>query len=171
MAAMLGSVSADILPILSSTTTVAAAFSLLFGAFASKSRAHVMFLKTSLTKATLGDKTIAEYVNQIKALTDELDLFDTLVKDDDLTLYIINGLSPEYREIVSSVRTRETPFRFEELRDCLIEHEIYIKQTENMASNLVATANVAHSGLPTSQRSYSKNPGGGGRGQFSNNCG
>ncbi|GFQ00098.1 hypothetical protein PHJA_002153800 [Phtheirospermum japonicum] len=147
LAAILGSVLPDILPIISVATTAAEAFSTLSSAFASKSRAHVMFLKTSLTNASLEGKSISDYVNRIKSLADELGLIDGSVKSDDLTLYIVNGLTPEYRDIVSAVRTRDTPFCFEELRDRLIEHELYLKQIESKIASLVATANVAQSVL------------------------
>ncbi|GFP82149.1 hypothetical protein PHJA_000358200 [Phtheirospermum japonicum] len=83
-----------------------------------------MFLKTSLTNASLEGKSILDYVSHIKSLNDELGLIAGSVKSDDLTLYIVNGLTPEYRDIVSAVRTRDTPFRFEELWDRLIEHEL-----------------------------------------------
>lgn len=87
-----------------------------------------MYLKTSLSKASIGNKSITVYANYIKAMTDdELGLIDAPVKDDDLTLYICNGLSPAYCDIVNFVRTRETLFYFEELRDRLIEHEPYLK--------------------------------------------
>lgn len=110
LAIILGSVSPNILTILSTAETSSSAWSTLQRAFASTSRAHVMHLKTTLTKAPLGNKSIAKYVNYIKALTDELGLIDGPVKDNDLTLYIVNGLSQDYRDIVSCVRTRETPF-------------------------------------------------------------
>lgn len=146
-------------------STAAAAFSTLSAAFASTSRAHVMFLKTSLPNASLGGKSVSDFVNRIKSLSDELGLIDGPVKDDDLTLYIVNGLTPEYRDIVSAVRTWDTPFRFEELRDRLIEHELYLKQIEAKAASLVATANMAQSGSSSSTKSGSKNSGGGrGRG-------
>ncbi|GFP92150.1 hypothetical protein PHJA_001359100, partial [Phtheirospermum japonicum] len=127
LAAISGSVSPDILPIISVSTTAVEAFSTLSSAFASKSRAHVMFLKTSLTNASLEGKSISDYVNHIKSLDDELGLIDGSVKSNDLTLYIVNGLILEYRDIVSAVRTRDTPFHFEELRDRLIEHKLYLK--------------------------------------------
>lgn len=86
-----------------------------------------MHLKSSLNKASIDSRSLNEYITYIKAITDELSLIDSPVKDDDLTLYIIGGLGPAYRDLISVVRTRETPFRFEELRDRLIEHELYLK--------------------------------------------
>lgn len=175
LAAILGSVSAEILPLLSSATTSAAAWSTLTRAFASTSRAHVVHLKTTLTKASIGSRTITEYVNHIKAIADEFGLIDAPITDDDLTIYIINGLEPAYRDIVSAVRTRETSFRFEELRDRLIEHELYLKHLDTENSNFVVTANNAQSQQRSSSTknnsrgqssSYSSNRGrGGGQGR------
>ncbi|GFQ04152.1 hypothetical protein PHJA_002559100 [Phtheirospermum japonicum] len=160
IAAILGSVSPDIFPIISTASTAADTFSKLSAAFASKSRAHVMFLRTSLTNSSLEGKSITEFVNHIKSLSDELGLIDRSVKNNDLTIYIVNGLTPEYRDIVSAVRTRDTPFRFEELRDRLIEHELYLKHIEAKAASLVSTANMVPSGS-SSSRSGSKISGGG----------
>lgn len=110
----------------------------------------MMFLKTSLTNASLEGKSISKYVNRIKSLADELGLIDGPVKSNVLTLYIVNRLTPEYRHIVSVVRTRDTPFHIEELRDRLIEHEMYLKQIETKAASLVASANMAQSGSSSS---------------------
>ncbi|GFP96515.1 hypothetical protein PHJA_001795600 [Phtheirospermum japonicum] len=161
LAAILGSVSLDILPIIPTASTAVAAFLTLSTAFASKSREHVMFLKTSLTNSSLEGKSITEFFNLIKSLSNELGLIDGSIKDDDLTLYIMNGLTPEYRDIVSVVHTCDTPFRFEELRDWLIEHEFYLKKIKAKATSLVAMANMAQSGSSSSNRSGSKIPGGG----------
>ncbi|GFP96040.1 hypothetical protein PHJA_001748100 [Phtheirospermum japonicum] len=131
------------------------------------SQAHVMFLKTSLTNASLEGISISDYVNHIKSLADELGLIDGSVKSDDLTLYIVNRLTPEYRDIVSAVRTRDTPIRFEELRDRLIEHELYLKQIESKIASLVAMANVAQTGSSSSQRfGHKYSSGGRGRSGF-----
>ncbi|KAH6791555.1 hypothetical protein C2S52_000064 [Perilla frutescens var. hirtella] len=171
LAAIVGAVSPDILPLLFAVKTSADAWDTLNRAFASTSRAHVMQLKTSLAKATLGSRSISEYVTSVKAAADELGLIDAPVFADDLTLYIINGLGPSYREIVSSIRTRDTPFRFEELRDRLIEHELYLKQSEIDSAQLVATANMAQSqpssGNPTRHNNNSRHSNGG-RGHSSN---
>ncbi|GFP82123.1 hypothetical protein PHJA_000355600, partial [Phtheirospermum japonicum] len=137
LVAILGSVSPDILPIISVATTAAEAFSTLSSAFASTSQAHVMFLKTSLTNASLEGKSISDYVNCIKSFSDELGLIDGLIKSDDLILSIVNGFTPEYRDIISAIRTPETPFRFEELQDRLIEHELYLKQIESKTASLI----------------------------------
>lgn len=54
------------------------------------------------------DLTVTEFLQGIKVIVDELIIIDHLVLDDDLTLYILNGLSIEFREIMAPIRARET---------------------------------------------------------------
>ncbi|KAH6778747.1 hypothetical protein C2S52_009984 [Perilla frutescens var. hirtella] len=131
--------------VLPSVKSAADAWSILNRAFASTSRSHVMQLKLALSRASMGSKSVAKYVNYIKTMTDELGLIDLAITDDDLTIYIINGLSSAYCDLISSIRTHEKSFRSEELHDRLVEHELYLKQTEIESSQLVATVNIAQS--------------------------
>lgn len=71
-------------------------------------------------------------------------MIDQPVSADDITLFIINGLGPEYGNIVGLIWTRETPLRFEELHDLLFEHELALKAQESASRQLVVTANPAH---------------------------
>ncbi|KAF8389672.1 hypothetical protein HHK36_024191 [Tetracentron sinense] len=74
---------------------------------------------------------------------DELALIDAPVTNDDLTLYILNGLGLEYREIVAPIRTRATSLTFEELHDLLLGHERYLKRLEHASNPPVITANIS----------------------------
>lgn len=62
---------------------------------------------------------------------------------DDLTVFVINGLGPEYGTIIGPIRTRESPLRFE-VHDFLFEHEVSLKNQEAVKRQLLATINVAH---------------------------
>ncbi|KAH6805040.1 hypothetical protein C2S51_029871 [Perilla frutescens var. frutescens] len=90
-------------------------------------------------------------------MTDELGLINAVVLDDDLTLYIINGLSPAYHDIVSSIHIRGSPFHFKELRDHLIEHELYLKQIESDSTQLVGTINIVQSHFSSFQDKSNSN--------------
>lgn len=63
----------------------------------------------------------------IKKVADELAIVGDPLSDDDLTMHVLNVLKSEYKEIVSSVRARESPITFEELYDKLEDHEIDLK--------------------------------------------
>ena len=98
-----------------------------------------MVLKEDLTLIQRGSRTVSEFLHAVKVIADELSLIDAPVSDDDLTLYVLNGLGSEFRDMVAPIRTRETALSFAELHDLLIGH--YIKRMDNNASALVVTAN------------------------------
>lgn len=63
----------------------------------------------------------------IKRVADELGIVGDPLSDDDLTIHVLNGLKSKYKEIISSVRVRESPITFEELYDKLVDHKIDLK--------------------------------------------
>jgi hypothetical protein len=110
--------------------------------YANTSRSHVMSIKNQIQRCTKGDKSITDYLFSVKSLADELAVIDKTLSDDDLTLYILNGLGSEYRDIAASIRTRERPFTFEELHSHLLAHDEYIRR-ESQVEIQVPTANFA----------------------------
>ena len=73
-----------------------------------------------------GNQTVQEYLHIVKALVDKISLIDHLIADDDLTLYILNGLGSDFREIAVPIRAREKPLVFKELHDLLVGHDVYL---------------------------------------------
>ena len=51
-----------------------------------------MQLKEELTLIQRGTQPIIEYLHVVKALADEIAIIDHPISDDDLTLYVLNGL-------------------------------------------------------------------------------
>ncbi|KAL6314355.1 hypothetical protein AAG906_021065 [Vitis piasezkii] len=90
-----------------------------------------MQLKEDLTLSTCGTRTVIEFLHGIKVIADELAIIDHPISDDDLTLYILNGLGPEFREIATPIRARETSLKFEKIHDLLVGHESYLRWLEN----------------------------------------
>ncbi|KAF5481301.1 hypothetical protein F2P56_001966 [Juglans regia] len=165
--AILASTSTTITPLLTSCKTSQQAWSALTRLYAGKSRTRAMQLKEDLTLSTRGSRFITKFLQSIKMLADELALIDHPVSDDDLTLYILNGLGPEFREIAAPIRAQETSMKFEELHDLLVGHENYIRRLEVQSPTLTATANYTQqkqsfsgNGGPSSHR----NPSHGSRG-------
>ena len=91
--------------------------------YTGKSRTRAMQLKEDLTLSTRGTRTVTEFLHRIKVIVDELAIIDHPISDDDLTLYILNGLGPEFREIAALIRARETSLKFEKIHDLLVGHE------------------------------------------------
>jgi len=77
----------------------------------------------------------------VKTLADEIGIIDHSISNDDLTLYVLNGLGSEFQEIVTPIRARESPLTFEELHDLLVGHEAYLRRLETATQHLVASAN------------------------------
>jgi hypothetical protein len=99
-----------------------------------------MQLKEDLTLIQRGTRTVTEFLYSIKSIADELALIDAPLSADDITLYVLNGLGPEYREMVAPIRTCESALSFEELHDLLIGHESYLKRLDITSPPLDVTA-------------------------------
>ena len=112
--------------------------------YASKSRTRAMQLKEELTMIKKGNQTVQEYLHTVKALVDEISLIDHPIADDDLTLYILNGLGSDFQEIAAPIRAKEKPLTFEELHDLLIGHDAYLWRLETTTQQLVASANYSN---------------------------
>lgn len=80
-----------------------------------------------------GNCSVPDYLHAIKVLANEIALIDHLISDDDLTLYVINGLELNFREIAAPIQAREKSLMFEELHDLFVGHESYLRRME-MAS-------------------------------------
>lgn len=104
-----------------------------------------MQLKVELTLIQRGNRTIPDYLHIVKALADKIiTLIDHLISNDELTLYILNGLGPDFREIAAPIRAWETSLAFEGLHDLLVGHESYPRWLESVTAQLVATTNYSH---------------------------
>lgn len=144
LSAILASTSPAITPLIATTKTSSEAWKKLSTMYASKSRTRAMQLKEELTLVQRGNRSITDYLHVIKGLVDEIALIDHPISDDDTTLYALNGLGPEFRDIAGPIRTREKSLTFEELHDLLVGHENYLRRMETATQQLVATANYTH---------------------------
>jgi hypothetical protein len=62
-----------------------------------------MQLKEELTLIQCGNRPIPKYLHTIKSLVNEIALIDHLISDDDLTLYVLQGLGLEFHEIATPI--------------------------------------------------------------------
>ena len=76
---------------------------LLKNLYANHSQSHVLILKEWLQLQVWGAKPIAKFLHGIKAIVDELSMIDQRVSNEDLILYVLNGLGFEFTEFVSSI--------------------------------------------------------------------
>ncbi|XP_042983216.1 uncharacterized protein LOC122312625 [Carya illinoinensis] len=141
LSAILASTSISITPLIATTKTSHEAWKKLTSMYASRSCTRAMQLGEELTLIQRGNRLVLDYFHDVKALADEIALIDHPISDDDLTLYVFNGLGPDFGEIAAPIQTREKSLAFEELHDLLVEHESYLRHMEATPQQLVAAAN------------------------------
>ncbi|KAK2975381.1 hypothetical protein RJ640_012392 [Escallonia rubra] len=142
--AMLGSCIDTIQPHISTVSSSKEAWERLIILFANKSRSRVMSLKERLLNNPRGNRSIPEYLQQMRAIADDLALVDNPISEDDLVLYILVGIGPEFKEIAAALRARDTPISFDELYDKLGDYELQLKKDDLTPSLSIATANYTH---------------------------
>lgn len=64
--------------------------------FTSLSRSHIHQLKNKLHSIVKASSSMGEYLLQIKEIIDQLALVGSLIDDEDLALFTLNGLPTEY---------------------------------------------------------------------------
>jgi len=109
--------------------------------YVSKSHGCAMQLKEELILIKKKHWSIQEYMHIIKALADEIALIDHPISEDDLAIYILNGLGPDFREITAPIWARKSSMSFEELYDLLMSYECYLGRLEATTQQLIAITN------------------------------
>ncbi|XP_057968696.1 uncharacterized protein LOC131158086 [Malania oleifera] len=101
-----------------------------------------MQLKEELTLIQQESRSVLEYLDAIKVLVDELAVIDSPISMDDITLYVLNGIGPEFHEIAAPIRACETSLTFKDFHDMLVGHESYLRRVGTSNSVLIATVNT-----------------------------
>ncbi|XP_022714623.1 uncharacterized protein LOC111274304 [Durio zibethinus] len=125
--------------------------------FASKTRSRVMYFKKKLSLSTQGNKPVAEFMPVMKSIADELALAQAPATEDNLIIFILNGLGMQFREISTAIRARESAISLEELHDKLTNFEAVIKQ-EKLITTPVITTNMVRKGKRYEQQQKGNNP-------------
>jgi len=109
-----------------------------------------------MSRTTKGSKSASEFLQGIKYISDELDVINKPVDDDDLVIHALNGLISEYKEVYAALRTRENSIAFAELHDLLVDYENVLQRDDESAP--VPTAHAAYIGKHApSKRGYAPN--------------
>ncbi|GKU94149.1 hypothetical protein SLEP1_g7678 [Rubroshorea leprosula] len=139
--ALITSVSENITPYIAAAATAQQAWETLASLYANRSQSRVITLKKRLQNMRRDGRSVANYLRDLKTVDDELGTIDRPLNDDDLTVYILNGLGLEFREIAASLRARDSSLSFDDLHDRLVAHEESLKREE---AHLEITPVTAH---------------------------
>ncbi|XP_062083991.1 uncharacterized protein LOC133790363 [Humulus lupulus] len=105
---------------------------LLESLFTTQSRARILQLRFQLQFLKKGSLTIHDYVLKMKSLGASLSAAGQVFTDDDLILYILGGIGPEYDSVVINLTSRVDHVTLPKVQFLLQSQEMRIEQ---LASN------------------------------------
>ena len=105
----------NLLQFLSTSKTSRNAWNILAKTYASESRDCITTHRTNLASPQQGTRSVTDYMQDIKRNIDALALMDVAVDFDELSIRILNGLSPTYTELSHEIQARDTDNDFDEL--------------------------------------------------------
>ncbi|KAI0496212.1 hypothetical protein KFK09_022521 [Dendrobium nobile] len=108
-AAICSTISASILPYVLHLDSTSAIWQTLETRFQSSCRSKVIQLKNELYRISLKNSTMAQYLNEVKLLVDQIEAAGYHVDFEDIILHILNGLPPAYQSFKTTIRTMTTP--------------------------------------------------------------
>ncbi|TYK17989.1 uncharacterized protein E5676_scaffold306G002980 [Cucumis melo var. makuwa] len=114
--------------------------------YSSNTRTNIVNLKSDLQQISKKpDEPIGLYIKKIKEVKDKLANAATIVEDEDLVIYALNGLPREYNAFRTSMQTRSQPVSFSELHILLKSEESALeKQTKREDISVQPTAMLAN---------------------------
>ncbi|KAA8548749.1 hypothetical protein F0562_000433 [Nyssa sinensis] len=83
--------------------------------YSASTKFNILQLKSSLHNISKGKDSIDLYIQKIKQARDSLASVSILIEDDDILLYVLNGLPQEYNAFKTSIRKRYENITLEEV--------------------------------------------------------
>ncbi|KAA8515351.1 hypothetical protein F0562_018419 [Nyssa sinensis] len=83
--------------------------------FSASTRSNILQLKFALHNISRGKDSIDPYIQKIKQARDSLASVSVLIEDEDILIYVLNGLPQEYNAFKNSIRTRSENITLEEV--------------------------------------------------------
>ncbi|XP_019226694.1 PREDICTED: uncharacterized protein LOC109208110 [Nicotiana attenuata] len=162
LAAIIASVSFSVMNTIADAKTSAEAWNKLQVAFANKSATRILSLREKLSRTKRDSRPVAEYLQLVKSIAEELSLCGSPVNDVDLVVHVLGGIGSEFRDIAAAIHARDSVISFDELQDKLLAHELYLKQIDHnfdptpVTSNHVRKGNSSRPPYQSRQGNYSK---------------
>ncbi|KAI0526763.1 hypothetical protein KFK09_002354 [Dendrobium nobile] len=128
-------ISPSILPYVVNLDSTTAIWSTLETRFQPTNGSKVIQLKNSLHNISLKNQTVTQYLSAIKNIVDQISAFSSVVDNQDVILYILNGLPPSYQSFKTSIRTMLHPLSLDLLYPLLLSEEINLSSDSAHASS------------------------------------
>ncbi|XP_020682915.1 uncharacterized protein LOC110099925 [Dendrobium catenatum] len=120
VSALLSTISPAILPYVISLRTAHDVWTTLEHRLQPTNRSRVIQLKNELHQIQLQDRTIPQYLDQIKKIVDNITVAGSAVDTEEIVLYILNGLPAVYNPFKTAIRTSLQPIQLDDLYSLLI---------------------------------------------------
>ncbi|KAI0492718.1 hypothetical protein KFK09_026994 [Dendrobium nobile] len=127
VSALLSTISSSILPYILSLTMASEVWFTLECRLQPTNRSRVIQLKNELHQIQMKDRTMQQYLDQIKKIVDSIATAGSTVDTEDIILYILNGLPTAYNPFKTAIRTSLQPINLDDLYSLLCSEEINIK--------------------------------------------
>lgn len=125
-AALYSTISQSILSYILNLPTTAEIWQTLKRRLQSHNHSRVIQLKSELHHLTLKDKSMQQYLLEVKSIIDNISATGSTIDPEDIILYILNGLPPLYQPFKTSIRTQLNPINLEDFYALLINEETHL---------------------------------------------
>jgi hypothetical protein len=148
LSGLLSSMSEEILPDVNDSGTSKEAWDKLQRMFGSATRARVVQIRVDLATAKKGDLSAGDYFSRIKGLASELAAANSPISDDEVIVYLLAGLGPDYDSFVTSMTTKDA-LTLDEVYAHLMTFEArLLKHHSDQQLRVASTAHFAGRGSP-----------------------
>ncbi|XP_020684691.1 uncharacterized protein LOC110101231 [Dendrobium catenatum] len=125
--AMCSTISPAVLPYVIHLESTSEIWTTLHTRFQSSNRSKVIQLKHELHNVSMQNSSMTQYLTDIKKIVDQISSAESSVDPEDVIIYILNGLPPEYLPFTTSIRTMQGPLSLDTLYALLMSEEIHLK--------------------------------------------
>jgi gag-polypeptide of LTR copia-type len=126
LAWILSSISPSLLTQVVRCDTAAEVWTTINQLYSSQSMAKVLDLKLQLQITKKGGSTCADFIQKMQSITDRLRSIGIDITDQELVLYILQGLTSDFESFVTALSTRSIPPSMNEFSTLLLAHEARI---------------------------------------------
>ncbi|PKU59058.1 Retrovirus-related Pol polyprotein from transposon TNT 1-94 [Dendrobium catenatum] len=130
-AAICSTISSIVLPYVLCLESTAAVWKALETIFQSSNRSKVIQLKNELHNIQMNEQSMLQYLTAIKNLVDQIAAAGAKIENEDVIMYILNGLTPAYQAFKTTIRTMQTSLSLDNFYSLLISEEIHVKNDAN----------------------------------------
>ncbi|PON78831.1 hypothetical protein PanWU01x14_017300 [Parasponia andersonii] len=129
--------------------------------YSTKSRARTLQLHLLLQNLKKGSMAIDEYILKMRGVADNLLAAGQVVSDDELILYVLGGLGPEYESVVINLTSCQESIIIQEVQFMFQNQEMRLEQlnSSGLPDLTNPSANYANSKFKSSGGNFSGNAG------------